>query len=86
MRTLELLEQRGIADRFLSQGQVILRAPFVGGTLDVSDMPTRHSHYLVLWQTHTERILADWVSEQGVPVYRGKAVTDLQQQSDGVEV
>src|SRR6516225_9346043 len=52
MRTIEVLDQRGIADRFVSQGQAIRSAPFARSNLDVSDQPTRHNYYLVLWQTH----------------------------------
>src|SRR5580698_11211305 len=79
VRTIEVLDQRGIADRFVSQGQAIRRAPFAGTTLDISDLPTRHNYFLALWQTCTERILADWVGELGVPIYRGREVTDFTQ-------
>src|SRR5688572_3871914 len=53
-RTIEVLDQRGIADRFLSQGQVYQAAPFAGGTLDISDLATRHNYYLALWQNRIE--------------------------------
>ena len=74
-RTIEVLDQRGIADRFLSAGQ---KHPFVGyaGTfLDISDFPTRHNYGLGLWQNHIERILAGWVGELAVPIYRRRQVT-----------
>jgi len=86
IRTLEVLDQRGIADRFISQGQVIRRAPFAGNTLDISDLPSRHNYFLVLWQTHIERILADWVGELAVPIYRGYEVTGFAQDDTGVDV
>jgi 3-(3-hydroxy-phenyl)propionate hydroxylase len=86
IRTIELLDQRGIADRFLSQGQALRRAPFAGITLDISDLPTRHSYFLALWQTHIERILAEWVGELAVPVYRGREATDFAQGDTGVDV
>jgi 2-polyprenyl-6-methoxyphenol hydroxylase-like FAD-dependent oxidoreductase len=60
VRTIEVLDQRGIADRFLSQGQVIRRAPFGDIALDTSDLPTHHNYFLALWQPRTEQILADW--------------------------
>ena len=85
-RTTEVLDQRGIADRFISQGRVIQRAPFAGTTLDISDLPSRHNYYLALWQTHFERILADWVGELAVPIYRGREVTDFSQDDTGVSV
>lgn len=85
-RTTEVLDQRGIADRFVSQGQVIRSAPFAGGALDISDLPTRHNYFLALWQTRIERILADWVGELAVPVYRGREVTGFAQDDTGIEV
>ena len=66
-RTIEVLDQRGIADRFLSEGQVAQVAAFAGTPLDISDFPTRHPYGLGLWQNHIERILAGWVGELAVP-------------------
>jgi 2-polyprenyl-6-methoxyphenol hydroxylase-like FAD-dependent oxidoreductase len=86
IRTIEVLDQRGIADRFVSQGQMIRCAPFAGTTLDISDLPTRHNYFLALWQTHTERILADWVGELDVPIYRGREVTGFRQNDMGVDI
>ena len=62
-RTIELLDQRGIADRFLSEGQAAQVAGFGATRLDLSDFPTRHPYGLGLWQKHFERILAGWVHE-----------------------
>src|SRR2546423_11446012 len=62
-RTIEVLDQREIADRFLSQGQVAQVAGFAWIRLDISDFPTRHHYGLGLWQNHIERILAGWVDE-----------------------
>src|SRR5581483_1071530 len=86
IRTLELLDQRGIANRFISEGQVIRRAPFAGTTFDIGDLPTRHSYFLALWQTHIERILGEWVGEFGVPIYRGREVTCFMQDDSGVDI
>ena len=85
-RTIEVLDQRGIADRFLSQGQVAQVASFSMIPLDISDFPTRHNYGLALWQNHVERILAGWVSELAVPVYRGREVTGFAQDDTGVDV
>jgi 2-polyprenyl-6-methoxyphenol hydroxylase-like FAD-dependent oxidoreductase len=85
-RTIEVLDQRGIADRFLAEGQVAQVAGFAGTTLDISDFPTRHNYGLGLWQNHIERILADWVHELGVPVRYGKEVTGFAQDDNGVDV
>jgi 3-(3-hydroxy-phenyl)propionate hydroxylase len=44
-RTIEVLDQRGIADRFISQGQ-LHRAVSFHVPLDISDFPTRHNYVL----------------------------------------
>jgi 2-polyprenyl-6-methoxyphenol hydroxylase-like FAD-dependent oxidoreductase len=85
-RTIEVLDQRGIADRFLSQGQVAQVAGFAWIPLDISDFPTRHPYGLALWQNHIERILAEWVGELAVPIYRGREVTGFAQDETGVAV
>jgi 2-polyprenyl-6-methoxyphenol hydroxylase-like FAD-dependent oxidoreductase len=85
-RTIEVLDQRGIADRFLSAGQTAQVAGFAQIRLDISDFPTRHPYGLALWQNHIERILADWVGELGVPIYRGREVTTIAQDRTGVDV
>jgi 2-polyprenyl-6-methoxyphenol hydroxylase-like FAD-dependent oxidoreductase len=85
-RTIEVLDQRGIANRFLSEGQVAQVAGFAGTTLDISDFPTRHPYGLGLWQNHIERILAGWVGELAVPIYRGREVTGFAQDDTGVDV
>jgi 3-(3-hydroxy-phenyl)propionate hydroxylase len=84
-RTIEVLDQRGIADRFVSRGQVHTVVHF-HVTLDLSDFPTRHNYVLGLWQNHIERILAEWVGELAVPIYRGKEVTGFVQDDGGVDV
>jgi 2-polyprenyl-6-methoxyphenol hydroxylase-like FAD-dependent oxidoreductase len=85
-RTIEVLDQRGIADRFLSEGQVAQVAGFAATRLDISDFPTRHNYGLGLWQKHIERILAGCVGELAVPIYRGREVTGFVQDDSGVDV
>ena len=85
-RTIEIFDQRGIADRFLSEGQVAQVTGFGGNILDISDFPTRHNYGLGLWQIHIERILAGWVDELAVPIYRGREVTGFTQDDAGVNV
>jgi 3-(3-hydroxy-phenyl)propionate hydroxylase len=84
-RTIEVLDQRGIADRFLSQGQAHKVVHF-HIPLDISDFPTRHNCVLGLWQNHIERILAGWVGELAVPIHREQEVTGFAQDSTGVDV
>jgi 3-(3-hydroxy-phenyl)propionate hydroxylase len=85
-RTIEVLDQRGIADRFLSEGQVAQVGSFAGVPLDISDFPTRHNYGLALWQNRFEEILAGWVDELGVPICRGREVTGFAQDDAGVDV
>jgi 2-polyprenyl-6-methoxyphenol hydroxylase-like FAD-dependent oxidoreductase len=85
-RTIEVLDQRGIADRFLAAGQAAQVAVFAGTKLDISDFPTRHNYGLGLWQKHTERILAGWAGELAVPIYRARDVTGFAQDGGGVDV
>ncbi|HEY7304382.1 MAG TPA: FAD-dependent monooxygenase [Bryobacteraceae bacterium] len=85
-RTIEVLDQRGIADRFLSEGRLHPAVQFAGVTLAIGDSPTRHNYVLGLWQNHIERILAGWVGELAVPIYRGREVTGFAQGETGVDV
>ena len=85
-RTIEVLDQRGVADRFLAEGQAMQVQAYAGIPLDISDFPTRHNYGLALWQRHFERILGAWVSELGVPIARGREVTGFMQDDAGVDV
>src|SRR3977135_1227946 len=78
-RTIEVFDQRGIADRFLSEGQVAQVAGFAWIRLDISDFPTRYNYGLGLRQNHIERILAGWVGEPAVKIYRGRGATGFAQ-------
>src|SRR5690242_3231747 len=51
-RTIEVLDQRGIAERFLREGQTAQVARFAGVPLDIGDFPTRHPYGLALWHVH----------------------------------
>ena len=85
-RTLEILDQRGLVDRFLAAGQKAQVAGFAWMPLDISDFPTRHNYGLALPQQPIERLLADWVEELGVPVLRGQEAGHIRQDEQGVEV
>ena len=85
-RTIEMLDQRGIADRFLEQGQLGPALGFHMIRLDISDFPTRHNYLLALRQNHIERILAEWVSELKVPIYRGHEVAGFTQDNSRVDI
>ncbi|HEX3623457.1 MAG TPA: FAD-dependent monooxygenase, partial [Acidimicrobiales bacterium] len=85
-RTIEVLDQRGVADRFLSAGQTHPTTGYAHIRLDISDFPTRHNYLLALWQSHFERILAAWVEELGVPILRRREVVGFAQGDTGVDV
>jgi 2-polyprenyl-6-methoxyphenol hydroxylase-like FAD-dependent oxidoreductase len=85
-RTIEVLDQRGVADRFLAEGQVA-QASMIGTTvLDMSDFPTRHPYSLGIWQNQIERIIAAWIAELPVRIYYGCEVKGFTQDDAGVEV
>jgi 2-polyprenyl-6-methoxyphenol hydroxylase-like FAD-dependent oxidoreductase len=85
-RTIELLDQRGVADRFLAEGQVA-QASMIGTTvLDMSDFPTRHPYSLGIWQNQIERIMAAWIEELPVRVYYGSEVKGFAQDDTGVDI
>jgi 3-(3-hydroxy-phenyl)propionate hydroxylase len=85
-RTIEVLDQRGIADRFLTEGQVV-QASMIGTTvLDMSDFPTRHPYSLGIWQNKIERIMAAWIAELPVQISYGSEVTGFAQDHAGVDV
>src|SRR5262249_52386794 len=54
--------------------------------LDISDFPSRRNYGLVLPQIQTERLLATWVRELGVPTMREREVTGFGQDDTGVDV
>lgn len=85
-RSIELLDQRGIAGRFLMAGKTVQTATFGSTQLDLSDLPTRHPYTLALFQNHIERLLLEWVEELGVRIRRGAEVTGVSADDDGVDV
>src|ERR1700735_5061777 len=85
-RTIEVLDQRGIADRFLAEGRVAQVATLGTTVLDMSDFPTRHPYSLGIWQNQIERIMAAWVAELPVRIYYGCEVTGFAQDDTGVDV
>src|SRR5258706_7329429 len=85
-RTIELLDQRGVADRFSREGKAMQIASFASAVLDLGDFPSRHAYVLALTQVHIERILAGWVAELGVTIHRGVDLTAFRQDDTGVDV
>lgn len=85
-RTIEVLDQRGIADRFIAAGKPAQVTGFAVTRLDISDFPTRHNYGLALRQKHIERLFAAWVTELDVPVLYGHEVTGFVQTSAEVDI
>jgi len=85
-RTIEVLDQRGVADRFLREGTAMQIQGFGRIPLDISDFPSRHNYGLAIPQIQTERLLAAWVQELGVPTMRESEVTGFTQDDTGVDV
>jgi 2-polyprenyl-6-methoxyphenol hydroxylase-like FAD-dependent oxidoreductase len=85
-RTIEVLDQRGVADRFLAEGQVAQASMFGTTVLDMSDFPTRHPYSLGIWQNQIERIMAAWIAELPVRIYYGCEVTGFAQDDTGVDI
>ena len=85
-RTIEVLDQRGVADRFLAEGQTHDAMPFGTAMLDMSDLPTRHPYFLGIFQNAIERIMAAWIAELPTRLYYATEVTGFAQDETGVEV
>jgi 2-polyprenyl-6-methoxyphenol hydroxylase-like FAD-dependent oxidoreductase len=85
-RTIEVLDQRGVVDRFLAEGRTAQVQAFGGVPLDISDFPTRHNYGMALLQSHFERLMAGWIDELGVPILREREVTGFTQDGSGVDV
>src|SRR3954469_13574587 len=86
-RTIEILDQRGIVDRFLAEGRTAQALSFGGTSLDVSGFPSRHPYTLGLGQSRIEQVLLAWVEgDLGVRVRRGLEVTGFAQDDAGVDV
>jgi 3-(3-hydroxy-phenyl)propionate hydroxylase len=86
IRTLEVLDQRGIAERFVDAGHKYPALGYAYIQLDLSDLPTRHNYLLALKQSDFEPMLANWVEGLGVRVLRGREVVGFAQDANAVDV
>ncbi|MCX2967563.1 MULTISPECIES: FAD-dependent monooxygenase [Streptomyces] len=85
-RTMELLDQRGLADTVLARGNVVpqLRVSVVDSPLDLGRLPSRYRHVTVLPQGETEEVLEARARELGVTIERGVTLTGCAQEGDEV--
>jgi 2-polyprenyl-6-methoxyphenol hydroxylase-like FAD-dependent oxidoreductase len=85
-RTIEMLDQRGVVDRFLAAGPPAHMGNFAGIVLDYSTLPTRFPHGLNIMQAETEQVLEAIAGELGVAVLWSATVTEFHQDATGVDV
>lgn len=88
VRSIEVMDQRGLLERFLAVGEQVV----AGGFFAAIDRPwptqldTAHSYVLAIPQSSTERLLAERAVELGAEIRRGREVVGLGQDEDGVTV
>lgn len=87
-RSVEVLDLRGIANRFLALGHTVPGWHFAGLSrqLDFSGLDTRHGYTLFLEQVRTEQLLEERARELGVEISYGHEVVSLKQNDDEVEI
>ncbi|MCD9592612.1 monooxygenase [Streptomyces sp. 8ZJF_21] len=87
-RSVELMDLRGLAPRFLALGRTVPGWHFAGldTRLDFAALDSRHGYTLFLPQARTEFLLQERALELGVEITRGYESTGLRQDADGVEV
>ncbi|MFI9064387.1 rifampin monooxygenase [Streptomyces sp. NPDC053429] len=87
-RSIEVMAQRGLLDRFLALGKQYMVGGFFAGLAKSwpERMDTAHSYVLHIPQTTTERLLTEHAVEAGAGIRRGCEVTGLAQDDQGVSV
>jgi 3-(3-hydroxy-phenyl)propionate hydroxylase len=85
-RTLEVLDQRGILDRFLAAGELQPVGHFSGLYLDFDESESRHPYPLMILQSAIEQLLEEWAAELGVRVRRSSELSGIRQDGAGVTV
>ncbi len=86
-RTLEVLDNRGLADGLLELGTTTKTVSLFGGArLDLSRLPSRYPFALVTPQTNVDQALGQYATEQGATVLRGIEAIGVEQDADGVTV
>lgn len=85
-RTLEVLDQRGILDRFLAVGSLQPVGHFAGLRLDFDTSESRHPFPLMILQSAIEQLLEERAAELGVRVRWSSEVSGIRQDDDGVAV
>jgi rifampicin monooxygenase len=87
-RSIEIMDQRGLLERFLALGQ---QYPGVGHFAGINkpvpeNLDTAHGYILGLPQPVTDRLLAEHAAELGAQIRRGVEMVGFEQDDDGVHV
>src|ERR1700694_4494434 len=88
VRSIEVMDQRGVLERFLAHGQQYPVGGFFAGIDKPSPdrLDTAHAYVLGIPQTATERLLAERATELGAETRRGCELVGLSQDEHGVTV
>lgn len=88
VRSIEVMDQRGLLERFLAHGKQYKIGGYFAGIIKPwpDRLDTAHSYILGIPQTITDRLLAEHAAEVGVEVRRGCELVGLSQDEDGVTV
>ncbi|MFD6027273.1 rifampin monooxygenase [Streptomyces griseoluteus] len=87
-RSVEVMDQRGLLDRFLAESEKFRAGGLFGGIIKPwpDGLDTAHPYGLATPQAVTERLLGAWARELGAEIRRGQEVVALSQDADGVTV
>ncbi|MBO2448424.1 rifampin monooxygenase [Actinomadura barringtoniae] len=85
VRSIEVMAQRGLLDRFLALGKKVQAGGFVAG-IDKGwpELDSAHSYVLGIPQTTTDRLLEEHANELGAEIRRSTELVALHQTDDGV--
>jgi rifampicin monooxygenase len=86
VRSIEILDQRGLLDRFLAEGRTVPLAGFFAGMEKPApkNLDTAHGYVLGIPQTVTDRLLGERAAEVGADIRRGTELVGLGQDGDAV--
>ena len=86
VRSIEIMEQRGLLDRFLAHGRKYPLGGFFAGISKPAPtyLDTEHGYVLGIPQPEIDRILAEHATEVGADIRRGKRVVAVRQDHNGV--
>jgi 2-polyprenyl-6-methoxyphenol hydroxylase-like FAD-dependent oxidoreductase len=87
-RSIEVMDQRGLLERFLALGKRHPLGGFFAGIRKPAParLDTAHPYVLGIPQTITERLLTEHATERGVEIRRGRELVGLSQDEQGVTV